>query len=132
MRKLSGILAAGFLTASIFPVPASAQTAAQPVPTTKILAISHSMGTPLTPAQRAAIMPHEVHDTVNAYLEGKIDQWYYQTNGKGVVFIVNASTPEEAKAILEKFPLGQAGVMGFDYIPLGPLNPLRIINDMVH
>ena len=31
----------------------------------------------------------------------------------------------------KKFPLGQAGLMGFDYIPLGPLSPLRIINDMV-
>jgi hypothetical protein len=31
-----------------------------------------------------------------------------------VVFIVNASTPEEAKNMLEKFPLGQAGLMGFD------------------
>ena len=48
-----------------------------PVPTTKILAISHFMGTPMTPAQRAQIMPHEVHDTVNAYLAGKIDQWYF-------------------------------------------------------
>ena len=36
-----------------------------PVPTTKILAISHFMGPPMTPAQRAEIMPHEVHDTVN-------------------------------------------------------------------
>ena len=48
-----------------------------------------------------------------------------------MVFIVNASTLEEAKNILEKFPLGQAGLMGFDYIPLGPLSPLHIINDMV-
>lgn len=110
---------------------ASAQQAA-PVPTTKILAISHSTGTVLTPQQRAAIMPHEVHDTVDAYLAGKIDQWYYQTDGKGVVFIVNATTPSEAKAILEKFPLGQAGAMGFDYIPLGPLAPLRTINDAAH
>jgi hypothetical protein len=110
---------------------ASAQNPLPPVPTTKILAISHFMGTPMTPAQRAQIMPHEVHDTVNAYLAGKIDQWYFRTDGKGVVFIVNATTPEEAKNILEKFPLGQAGLMGFDYIPLGPLSPLRIINDMV-
>ena len=65
-----------------------------PVPTTKILAISHFMGTPMTPAQRAQIMPHEVHDTVNAYLAGTIDQWYFRTDGKGVVFILNASTPE--------------------------------------
>src|SRR6266851_1673833 len=90
----------------------SAQNPLPPVPTTKILA-------------------QEVHDTVNAYLAGKIDQWYFRTDGKGVVFIVNASTPEEAKDILEKFPLGQAGLMDFDYIPLGPLSPLRIINDMV-
>ena len=45
--------------------------------------------------------------------------------------LTNASTPEEAKNILEKFPLGQAGLMAFDYIPLGPLSPLRIINDLV-
>jgi hypothetical protein len=130
MRIFSGILTTTLLTACVFAAPAFAQATA-PVPTTKILAISHSIGAPMTPAERAQIMPHEVHDTVNAYLAGKIDQWYFQTDGKGVVFIVNASTPEEAKAILEKFPLGHAGKMGFDYIPLGPLNPLRIINDMV-
>ena len=78
-------------------------------------------------AEPAAACAHHV----NAYLAGKIDQWYFRTDGKGVVFIVNSSTPEEAKDILEKFPLGQAGLMGFDYIPLGPLSPLRIINDMV-
>ena len=83
----------------------SAQNPLPPVPTTKILAISHFIGAPMTPAQRGQIMPHEVHDTVNAYLAGKIDQWYFQTNGNGVVFIVNANTPEEAKNILEKFPL---------------------------
>ena len=116
--------------AMTFAGPALAQGAAPaPVPTTKILAISHSMGAPMTAEQRAQIMPHEVRETVAAYLAGKIDQWYFQTNGKGVVFIVNASTPEEAKAILEKFPLGQAGLMGFDYIPLGPLSPLRYLTD---
>ncbi|HKD48533.1 MAG TPA: hypothetical protein VKB67_12685 [Rhizomicrobium sp.] len=111
--------------------PAIAQSASPmgAVPTTKILAISHPTGAPMTPEQRASIMPHEVRDTVAAYLAGKIDQWYVQNNGRGVVFIVNASTPEEAKAILEKFPLGQAGLMGFDYIPLGPLSPLRILAD---
>jgi hypothetical protein len=122
----ASILAALLVTS--LATPTLAQTPA-PVPTTKILAISHPTSTVLTPEQRAAIMPHEVRDTVAAYLAGKIDQWYFQTNGRGVVFIVNASTPEEAKAILEKFPLGQAGAMAFDYIPLGPLSPLRILAD---
>jgi hypothetical protein len=111
--------------------PASAQNPLPPVPTTKILAISHFVGTPMTPAQRVQIMPHEVRDTVNAYLAGRIDQWYFRTDGNGVVFIVNASTPEEAKRILETFPLGKAGLMRFDYFPLGPLSPLRILTDMV-
>ena len=53
------------------------------VPTIKILAISHFIGTPMTPAQRAQIMPHEVHDTVNAYLAGKIDQWYFPDRREG-------------------------------------------------
>lgn len=47
----------------------------------------------MTPAQRAQIMPHEVHDTVNAYLAGKIDQWYFRTDGKSVVFIVKIHLP---------------------------------------
>jgi len=38
---------------------------------------------------------------------------------------------QSEKNILKKFPLGQAGLMGFDYIPLGPLSPLRIIRDVV-
>lgn len=109
---------------------ALAQSAAPPsVPTTKILAISHPLGAPMTAEQRARIMPREVRATVAAYLGGKIDQWYVQNNGRGVVFIVNASTPEEAKTVLEQFPLGQAGLMGFDYIPLGPLSPLRFLTD---
>jgi hypothetical protein len=63
-------------------------------------------------------MPHDVHDTVNAYLAGKIDQRYFRIDGKGVVFLVSASTPDEAKDLLEKFPLG-------------PLSSLRIISDGV-
>ncbi len=35
---------------------ASAQNLLPPVPTTKILAISHFMGTPMTPVQRAQII----------------------------------------------------------------------------
>lgn len=116
------------LFALLLASPALAQAPSFNVPTTKILAISHPMGAPMTAEQRAGIMPREVRATVDAYLDGKIDQWYFQTNGKGVVFIVNASTPEEAKAVLEKFPLDQAGLMGFDYIPLGPLSPLRYLS----
>jgi hypothetical protein len=99
---------------------------AQTVPTTKILAIGHVVA-PLTPEQRRSIMPREVPDTVRLYLAGKIDQWYVRQDGKGVVFLLNVTTTEEAHDLLEKLPLGQAKLMEFDLMPLGPLNPLRIL-----
>jgi hypothetical protein len=97
------------------------------VPTTKILAISHPGAKHAPQKQLAAILQREVRETVGAYLDGKIDQWYFQTDGKGVVFVVNATTIEEARAILEQFPLGKAGLMEFGFIPLGPLSPLRLL-----
>jgi hypothetical protein len=91
------------------------------VPTTKILAIGH-----LT-VDRSAIgdvMPREVRETVKLYLGGKIDQWYVRQDGKGVVFLMNVASVEEAHALLEKLPLGEHKMMEFDFIPLGPLRPL--------
>jgi hypothetical protein len=61
------------------------------------------------------------------YLAGKIDQWYSIQNDNGVVFIINASTVEEAHTMLEALPLGQAKLMTFQLIPLGPLSPLALL-----
>ena len=96
------------------------------VPTTKILAIG-TLNSPLTDDQRKGIMSHEVPDTVKLYLDGKIDQWYVRKDGKGVVFILNLGSTEQAKALLEQLPLGQAKLMSFELIPLGPLSPLRVL-----
>jgi hypothetical protein len=72
-------------------------------------------------------MPKEVPDTVRLYLSGKIDQWYVRQDGKGVVFLLNVSSVEEAHTLLEQLPLGQAKLMEFDLMPLGPLSPLRVL-----
>jgi hypothetical protein len=110
--------------------PTSSPPTATAVPTTKILAVSRLVGSRPSQEQFAAFMEHEVRETVDAYLTGQIDQWYYQTSGKGgVVFLINATNVDGAKAILEKLPLGKAGLMEFDYIPVGPLNPLRILRN---
>ncbi len=106
-----------------------AQTPADPllvVPTTKVLAIG-SLDGPLTEEQRRGIMSHEVPDTVKLYLAGKIDQWYVRKDGKGVVFLLNLSSTEEAKSTLDRLPLGQAKMMHFEFIPLGPLSPLGLL-----
>jgi len=96
------------------------------VPTTRVLAIG-TLSSPLTPEQRKAIMPREVPDTVDLYLSGKIDQWWVRQDGKGVVFLMNVSTVGEAQDLLEKLPLGQAKLMSFELMPLGPLSPLRLL-----
>ena len=96
------------------------------VPTTRILAIG-SLTALVTPEGRATIMPKEVKGTVDLYLEGKIDQWWFRTDGKGVVFLLNVVSVEEARDMLEKLPLGAAKKMSFEFIPLGPLYPLRFL-----
>jgi hypothetical protein len=48
-------------------------------------------------------------------------------DGLGVVFILNVSSVEEAHSMLEALPLGQAKLMTFELIPLGPLSPLALL-----
>jgi hypothetical protein len=105
------------------------QIAMQPTPTTKILAIG-TINPGVEPEKVFAMLPEEVRDTANLYLDGKIDQWYSQQNGKGVVFILNVTDPAAAHEMLEKLPLGQAHLMSFELIPLGPLAPLRRLPGM--
>jgi muconolactone delta-isomerase len=106
--------------------PPAAQS--KPVVTTKILAIGTRLPS-MTEAQRGAIMPKEVRATVRLYLDGKIDQWWVRGDGKGVVFLMNVTSVEEAHSLLEKLPLGQAKLMTFEFVPLGPLSPLRFLLD---
>ena len=106
-----------------------AQPMTTSTPTTKILAIG-TINPGVDPAKVFAILPNEVRDTVDLYLNGKIDQWYSQTERRGVVFILNVTDPAAARDMLEKLPLGQAHLMTFELIPIGPLNPLRQLQGM--
>ena len=96
------------------------------VPTTKILAIGRRSEA-MTNEQRLAIMPKEVPATVRLYLDGKIDQWWVRKDGTGVVFLMNVNSVEEAHELLEKLPLGQAHLMQFEFLELGPLSPLKYL-----
>ena len=104
--------------------PALAQSAAPPTPTTRILAIG-TLNPGVDLAAARAILPTEVRETAKLYLDGKIDQWYSLQEKRGVAFILNVTDVAAAHDMLEKLPLGQAHLMSFELIPLGPLNPLR-------
>ena len=105
------------------------QTAMQPTPTTRILAIG-TVNPGVEREKVLAILPEEVRETANLYLDGKIDQWYSLEDRRGVVFILNVTDPAAAHEMLEKLPLGQAHLMSFELIPIGPLNPLRQLQGM--
>jgi len=96
------------------------------VPTTKLLAIG-TFTAKGSPDQWKPLLPAEVRDTVRLYLAGKIDQWYLKQDQSGVVFMMNVTDPKEALELLGRFPFGQAGLMEFQIIPLGPIGPLRVL-----
>jgi hypothetical protein len=106
--------------------PGAAEMAAAKTLTTKVLAIG-SWTARATPETRPAIMPSEARDTMRLMLAGKIDQWFAKIDGSGAVFLMNVSDPAEAHALLEKLPLGQASMMTFQLIPVGPLWPLGLL-----
>jgi hypothetical protein len=87
--------------------------------TTKVLAIG-SWTAKATPEARLPIMPSEARDTMRLQLAGKIDEWFAKADGSGAVFLMNVTDPAEAHRLLEKLPLGQAGMMTFELIPVGP------------
>jgi len=94
--------------------------------TTKVLAIGNWTAK-ATPETRPPVMPFEARDTLRLQLAGKIDQWFAKTDGSGAVFLMNVTDAAEARALLEELPLGRAGMMTFEYIPMGPLWPLGLL-----
>ena len=81
----------------------------------------------VTPQQIMAVMPSEIRATARLYLDGKIRQWYSRGDGKGVVFLVDAKTEDEARAVMETLPLAKQQLMDHQYLPVGPLMPLRAL-----
>jgi hypothetical protein len=105
--------------------PAAADPALA-VPTTKLLAIG-SFTAGAAPEAWKPLLPAEMRQTALLYLSGKIDQWYVKSDQSGVVFVLNVTEPADARALLDPLPLGRAGLMSFQFVPLGPLSPLRTL-----
>jgi hypothetical protein len=96
------------------------------LPTSKILALGRFTATP-TPEQLRTIFPKEVPATLRLHLSAKIEQWWARQDQKGPVFLMNVTSVDEAHALLEALPLGQAKLMEFEYIELTPLTPLHML-----
>lgn len=111
----------------------SAEAAGAPaaaIPKTTAVLVIQTAKQGITPEQVqriVAVMPSEIRATVKLYFDGKIREWYSRGDGRGVVFLVDTKTEEEARAILETLPLAKEHLMDHVYIPVGPLMPLRAL-----
>jgi hypothetical protein len=88
----------------------------------KVMAIA-SPKTALTPDLLKPHMPHEVPHTLQLYLDGKVEQFWF-VEKSGPIFLMNVESVDQAKAILDTLPLVAAGLMSYELKPVGPLIPL--------
>ena len=85
----------------------------------KILALERE--TPDTPPEGYA--PHlkaEAARVWELYKSGQIREMYFRQDRSEAVLILECSDAEEAHQVLDSLPLVQAGLIGFEVIPLVP------------
>src|SRR6266436_1160115 len=97
------------------------------IPKTTAVLVIQTPKQGVTFAQVVDVIPAEIRATVKLYLDGKIREWYSRGDGKGVVFLVDAKTEDEARAIMDTLPLAKEQLMDDQYIPVGPLMPMRAL-----
>jgi hypothetical protein len=129
--KLRNVVFALAATCTLTLIDATSMTnssvaqAFSPTTTGVIVILSAKAG--VTREQVMAVMPAEIRDTVQLYLNGKIREWYSRGDGRGAVFLLDARDVAEAQAIMEGLPLAKENVIDHDYIAVGPLLPLRLL-----
>jgi hypothetical protein len=82
---------------------------------------------PLSPEQRQRYLPAEVPATLQLYLDGKMEQFWLRDKEEGVIFLMTVDSIDEAGRLLQALPLGQANLLTFDLMPIGPLMPLGML-----
>lgn len=92
----------------------------------KVFAIGKGVK-PITDEDRKRIMPKEVPHTLQLYLDGKIEQFFFIQDKPGVVFLMNVASVGEAKATVDAMPLAANGFLNFEFLPVGPLKPLGLL-----
>ncbi len=84
---------------------------------------------PLSQEQRQQYLPKEVPATLQLYLDGKMEQFPVLLREKeaGVIFLMSVDSVDEADKLLKSLPLGQANLLTFDLMQIGPLLPLGML-----
>ncbi|HKO20030.1 MAG TPA: hypothetical protein VJU82_14190 [Acidobacteriaceae bacterium] len=122
------------LLMAMLPVAAGAQPQSAPtgpppaaIPKTTAVFVIQTPRQGVSVQQIMAVMPSEIDATVRLYLDGKIREWYSRGDGKGVVILMDAKSEDEARALVDALPLSKEHLMDHQYIPVGPLMPLKLL-----
>ena len=91
----------------------------------KVFAIA-TPKTTLTPDTLQQYLPAEVPATLQHYLDGTIEQFWFREK-LGPIFLMNVESVEQAKASLAELPLVANDVMTYEVFPVTPLSPLRLL-----
>jgi hypothetical protein len=106
--------------------PSLAQAQAASPTTTGVMVIM-TVKAGLAREQVMAVMPAEIRQTVQLYLNGKIREWYSRGDGRGAVLLLDAKDVVEAQTIMEGLPLAKQNIVDHEYIAIGPLMPLGLL-----
>ena len=113
----------------LIPVMSAAEVQAPPPapPKTTDVLVLMTLKSGVPREELAKVLPSEVRATVRLYLDGKLRQWFQRSDGKGVVFILPATTVADAEAIMDSLPLARAHLVDHEYVALSPLGPLAAL-----
>ncbi|HXY52996.1 MAG TPA: hypothetical protein VEI01_26355 [Terriglobales bacterium] len=91
----------------------------------KVFAIATSKPA-LTPDRLQQYMPAEVSATLQHYLDGTIEQFWFREK-LGPIFLMNVESVEQAKESLAELPLVANDLMTYEIFPVTTLSPLRLL-----
>src|SRR5438445_4840502 len=126
IRNVILVLTLTLIGATSMTHPSAAQAQATSPTTTGVMAIL-TVKAGVTREQIMAVMPAEIRQTVQLYLDGKIREFYSRGDGRGAVFLLDSRDVAEAEAIMDGLPLARQNLMDHEYIAVGPLLPLGLL-----
>jgi hypothetical protein len=129
MKAIRNVVLAFTLTligATSMTHPSVAQAPATSLTTTGVMVIL-TVKAGVTREQVMAVMPAEIRQTVQLYLNGKIREWYSRGDGRGVILLLDIRDVAEAQTTMEGLPLAKQDLMDHEYIAIGPLLPLGLL-----
>lgn len=92
----------------------------------KIIAIDRILPTATEDKIRDTVMLEAFH-TWALYSKEVIREMYFRKDRPGVVLVLECASAQEARQLLNTFPLVKAGVIEFDVIPVGHFVPFATL-----